>query len=512
MGVTTSSSARSPLVKTLSGPVRGRQYTLSDGRTVDMYMGIPYAEPPIGKLRFKKPQPIKSWTEELNCVEFGPRCPQRDEYFAQKEDNCLTLNVFTPRWRYDTVGSSCFILFMNLCVKDVVVVSVNYRLGPFGFFTTGDHVCRGNMGLWDQTLALHWIHDNVASFGGDPENVTLFGQSAGGASADLLAISPHSRGWQILYVLLFYIISDLFHRLIPMAGCGECEFAMRTNKSQAKLCREFARFIGWTGDGKKISLLENKNSFGGFHSSQSGNLLFVPNFDGDFFPKPMDELRRESPRKQIMLGTTQHEGLFFGFKKFCRNIVRECDYGSDTESVQREIYDFYLKDVNPKDKKKVSERFVQLLGDYAITAGVMRYVQKMTEYGNEVYFYCFEYYNPDGFGIFRFLLPFKGATHCSEVRYILGKGVFSKFKPSNNDLKMLDMMTDFFTNFAKNGNPNVGRSCSNNKIKWEPYDVTKPYRHLLIQLPAPTMADDYQGRRAKFWEQITLRNRTKAQL
>uniref|UniRef100_A0A0K0D6F3 COesterase domain-containing protein n=1 Tax=Angiostrongylus cantonensis TaxID=6313 RepID=A0A0K0D6F3_ANGCA len=130
----------------------------------------------------------------------------------------------------------------------------------------------------------------------------------------------------------------------------------------------------------------------GFHSSQSGNLLFVPNFDGDFFPKPMDELRRESPRKQIML-----------------------------------------------------------LGDYAITVGVMRYVQKMTEYGNEVYFYCFEYYNPDGFGVFRFLLPFKGATHCSEIRYILGKGVFSKFKPSNNDLKMLDMMTDFFTNFAKNG-------------------------------------------------------------
>uniref|UniRef100_A0A0K0DNG7 Carboxylic ester hydrolase n=1 Tax=Angiostrongylus cantonensis TaxID=6313 RepID=A0A0K0DNG7_ANGCA len=282
MGVTTSSSARSPLVKTLSGPVRGRQYTLSDGSSVDMYMGIPYAEPPIGKLRFKKPQPIKSWTEELDCVEFGPRCPQRDEYFAQvtefsngyvKEDNCLTLNIFTPRWRYDTekkfpvmvwihgggfsihsssnYGDST-ILFMNLCVKDVVVVSINYRLGPFGFFTTGDDACLegcylGNMGLWDQTLALHWIHDNIALFGGDPENVTVFGQSAGGASADLLSISPHSR--------------DLFHRLIPMAGSGECEFAMRTNESQAKLCREFARFIGWTGNGKKDFLTGKHKSF-----------------------------------------------------------------------------------------------------------------------------------------------------------------------------------------------------------------------------------------------------------
>ncbi|KAJ1347620.1 hypothetical protein KIN20_002723 [Parelaphostrongylus tenuis] len=408
---------------------------------------------------------------------------------------------------------------MNLCVKDVVVVSINYRLGPFGFFTTGDDVCRGNMGLWDQTLALHWIHDNIESFGGDPKNVTVFGQSAGGASADLLAISPHSR--------------DLFHRVIPMAGCGECEFAMRTSKSQAKLCREFARFIGWTGDDDDsiglMRFMETQpasrievgiNPKKGFHSSQSGNLLFVPNFDGEFFPKSMDELRCESPRKQIMVGTTQHEGLFFvalggfprtaeGIKRFCRRIVRECDYGSDTENVQREIYDFYLKDVNPKDKRRVAERFVQLLSDYAINVGVMRYVQKMAQCGNEVYFYCFEYYNPDGFGIFRFLFPFKGATHCSEVRYILGKGVFSKFRPNKSDLKMLDMMTNFFTNFAKHGNPNGGQLLSNDKLLWEPYDVTKPYRHLLIRLPAPVMADDYQRQRVQFWERIILKNRDK---
>lgn len=226
-----------------------------------MYMGIPYAEPPVGMLRFKKPRPITPWSEELNCTHFGPRCPQVDEYFAQylnivgkDEANCLTLNVFTPRWRYETKKKYAVMVWIhgggfsihsssnygdttiarNLCTKDVVVVSINYRLGPFGFFTTGDDQCKGNMGLWDQALALHWVHDNIEAFGGDRDNVTVFGQSAGGASADLLAISPHSR--------------DLFHRVIPMAGCGECDFAMRTKEAQAQLCREFARYLGWTGE------------------------------------------------------------------------------------------------------------------------------------------------------------------------------------------------------------------------------------------------------------------------
>ncbi|KIH50567.1 hypothetical protein ANCDUO_19354 [Ancylostoma duodenale] len=83
------SIARSPLVKTRSGPIRGREYLLNDGRVVDMYMGIPYAEPPVGKLRFQKPQPVQPWTEELDCVKFGPRCPQTDEYFAQGRNFCL---------------------------------------------------------------------------------------------------------------------------------------------------------------------------------------------------------------------------------------------------------------------------------------------------------------------------------------------------------------------------------------------------------------------------------------
>ncbi|PIO65790.1 Carboxylesterase [Teladorsagia circumcincta] len=320
------STGRSPLVKTSSGPVRGREYLLHDGRIVDMYLGIPYAEPPVGDLRYKKPQPVKPWTEELNCVHFGPRCPQTDEYFAQylnivgqDEARCLTLNVFTPRWTQENNQKFAVMVWIhgggfsihsssnygdttiarNLCAKDVVVVSINYRLGPLGFFTTGDDVCKGNMGLWDQTLALRWVHDNIEAFGGDPGNVTVFGQSAGGASADLLAISPHSRG--------------LFHRVIPMAGCGECDFAMRTSEAQATLGREYARYLGWTG-------AEDDSE---------------------------DLMRFMAAQPAHRLGMGVHP-------------KKECDYDNDVEDVRRDVYEFYMKDVVSKDKMRITERLVEL--------------------------------------------------------------------------------------------------------------------------------------------------------
>ncbi|WKY04925.1 hypothetical protein Q1695_005717 [Nippostrongylus brasiliensis] len=542
-------SAQSPLVRTTTGPIRGREYRLSDGRVVDMYMGIPFAEPPVGKLRFKKPQPVTPWTDELNCVDFGPRCPQKDEFCAQftslvgkDEAHCLTLNVFSPRWLKDqdkkfptmvwihggafsmhhssNYGSTT--IARNLCVKDVVVASINYRLGPFGFFTTGDDLCKGNMGLWDQTLALQWIHDNIERFGGDPNNVTLFGQSAGGGSVDLLSLSPHSR--------------DLFHKVIAMSGCGECDFAMRPKQIQAQIGIDFARHHGWTGaDSDTEGLLRFMEAQPASRievglqpikpipsAKTSGTLAFLPNFDGDFFPRPLDELRREGPRKPIITGTTAHEGLFFvaigrlnmtveGFQKFADKLIAKCDYGNDVDEVRREIFDFYLKDVNPKNKAKIYERFIEFMGDYAINAGTYQYARKMTQYGNEVYFYCFDYANPDGFGWLRFTMPFKGATHCSDVRYVLGKGIFSKFNPNQEDLDMIEIMTTYFSNFAKYGNPNGDPSLTDHKTPlWEPFDITQPFRHLSIQHPKPTMADEYFRKRMELWERVMARNRSRS--
>lgn len=547
-GFTSKHHHLTPVHDATCGPVKGVGYNQEDGSVVEGFLGIPYAEPPIGPLRFKKPVAHRKWEEPLECIRFGPRCPQNDELLGQfvntvgkSEDHCLSLNVFTPKWESEdwpngfpvmvfihgggfAVHSSsnygCATIARNLCTKDVVVVTINYRLGVLGFFTTGDATCHGNLGLWDQTQALRWVHDHISSFRGDPNNVTIFGQSAGGASVDLLCLSPHSRG--------------LFHRAIPMAGNGECDFAVRTSEQQATLSREFARFLGWEGrdeDSEDLLRFINEqplykiemgiNPRRGFRHSQAGSLYFVPNFDGDFFPKRLSQLRREMPKMQIMTGTTKYEGLFFialgalsrnpeGIKKFMGRVFKTCDYGENTEKVIDLAYDFYFKGVDPKDQVKNIEQIVKFIGDYSINYGTYRLANILSELDHDVYFYQFEYHNPGGFGVFRWLLPFLGSTHCTEMRYILGKGIISKFRPNESDKKMIEVMTTYFTNFAKYGNPNG--LVNDDSGLWEKHDSFTPFRHFKIDLEDSEMVEDYQDRRAELWDKFRALNVSRAQM
>jgi len=205
-----------------SGPIIGK---VEDG--VSIFLGIPYAAPPVGKLRWKPPQKIASWTQLRNSTVFGPSCPQPDQQDTSKfSEDCLYLNVWTTAKNPDerlpvmvwihggafNFGSGSLPEYdgKNLSKKGVVVVNINYRLGPFGFLVhpllsrESAHDTSGNYGLLDQIAALKWVQKNIESFGGDPDRVTIFGQSAGSRSVTLLMISPLSAG--------------LFHRAIAESG------------------------------------------------------------------------------------------------------------------------------------------------------------------------------------------------------------------------------------------------------------------------------------------------------
>ncbi|CAI5446135.1 unnamed protein product [Caenorhabditis angaria] len=537
MGLHNSKHDPTEILELECGPIRGLAYEQNDGRIVDGYLGIPYAQPPINELRFKKPQKAEKWEDPLDCFQFGPRAPQNDELLGQftnfvgkNEDNCLTLNVFAPRWTSDdwpdglpvmvfvhgggfSVHSSSNYgsesIARNLCVKDVLVVSINYRLGVLGFFSTGDDLCPGNMGLWDQTLALKWVQKHIEHFGGDRNNVTVFGQSAGGASTDLLCLSPHSQ--------------NLFNRAIPMAGNSQCDWAIRTKEQQILLSREYAKFIGFQGNEMDtVELLEfineqplyklelGINPKRGFKHTPAGLLYFVPIIDGDFFPEPLSELRKKAPKKAYLTGTTEFEGLFFvalggisrsseGAKRFMKKIIKECDFGDKTDEVIDEVHDYYFK--NQKGQKHKTEQVVNFIGDYSINYGTWKFVNKMTEYGNDVWFYQFDYYNPHGFGIFKWLMPFLGSTHCTEMRYILGKGLISKFRPDSSDKKMIEIMTTIFTNFAKYGNPNIAN--------WEKHSLNSPCKFYRIELENQEMDDNYQERRVEYWDKLQTKNETR---
>ena len=206
-----------PRVKTDSGIVEGK-----DKGVVHAFLGIPYAAPPVGDLRWKPPAPAATWTGVRKATEFGAHCMQGkvfgDMNFRDPggSEDCLFLNVWVPAkmsgaklpvmvWIHGggfVAGSSSEARQdgTKLTQQGVIVVSMNYRLGVFGFFVHPElakesgHNAAGNYGLLDQVAALRWVHDNIAAFGGDPGNVTIFGESAGSFSVSALMASPLCKG------------------------------------------------------------------------------------------------------------------------------------------------------------------------------------------------------------------------------------------------------------------------------------------------------------------------------
>lgn len=206
-----------------AGPVEG---SIDSG--IAVFRGIPYAKPPVGPLRWRAPQPLPRWTSRLAAKQFGPVCmqgPAKGDAGVGVEppsEDCLTLNIWAPAaarrmpvmvWLHGggyTSGSGSALLYdgRSLAARGVIVVTLNYRLGRFGFFSHPGLVKDegANFGLLDQRAALRWVHDNIAAYGGDPGQVTLFGNSAGGESVLFHMTASGSRG--------------LFHRAIVESGLG----------------------------------------------------------------------------------------------------------------------------------------------------------------------------------------------------------------------------------------------------------------------------------------------------
>ena len=195
-----------PIVNTGSGPVQGKRV-----EEHFEFLGIPYAEAPVGKLRFRPPQPVQPWTETLEALSNGPQCPQVASEFSPgglMSEDCLSLNIFTrnldnynPKavmlWIHGggfTLGSKDLYRMPRLLEEDVVYVAINYRLHALGFLSFGNDLVSGNMGLRDQHLAIQWVRANIHHFGGDPDRITIFGESAGAMSVQAQVLSPLNSG------------------------------------------------------------------------------------------------------------------------------------------------------------------------------------------------------------------------------------------------------------------------------------------------------------------------------
>ncbi|XP_025028950.1 putative inactive carboxylesterase 4 isoform X2 [Python bivittatus] len=225
-----------PQVLTRHGALRGQRIRVAGAETdVEAFLGIPFARPPVGPLRFSRPQPVDPWTGVRDATSRPPMCLQDplvgqalSDAFTNRAENvswpvredCLYLNIYTPAdaekagrlpvmvWIHGGglllgAASTYDGSVLSAC-ENVVVVAIQYRLGILGFYSTGDEHARGNWGLLDQVAALQWIQENIADFGGDPTSVTIFGNSAGGFSSSAHVLSPLSKG--------------LFHKAISESG------------------------------------------------------------------------------------------------------------------------------------------------------------------------------------------------------------------------------------------------------------------------------------------------------
>ncbi|MFD4368477.1 carboxylesterase/lipase family protein [Rhodococcus sp. NPDC058521] len=321
--------ARSTIVDTTEGPVRGRS---SHGLIA--WRGIPYAAPPVGKDRFRAPRPPSPRQDVLDCTEFGSAAPQRKLYtilrpgkYQPTSEDCLTVNVVAPDSNADRkrpvmvfihggayiLGSSATGLYGGSSLVrrgDVVYVSLNYRLGAFGYldfsrYSTPERPFDSNLGLRDQVAALEWIERNIAAFGGDPDNITLFGESAGANAVTTLMTTPAAEG--------------LFTRAIA-------------ESSAPGLVTSAERAAGWAADFVDLLPMEVDDPVEALETATPGQLgraanrlnakvvsetpglhPFGPVVDGDFLPRsPLDAFADGSAhRVPLIIGNNSREGTLF---------------------------------------------------------------------------------------------------------------------------------------------------------------------------------------------------------
>jgi para-nitrobenzyl esterase len=303
-------------VRTDSGIVEG---ITSSTSKIRVFEGIPYAAPPVGNLRWQPPQPATPWTGVRKASGFGARCMQghlfSDMVFRDSgpSEDCLYLNVWTPAdsasahfpvmvWIYGggfQAGASSEPRQdgENLAKKGVIVVSLNYRLGLFGFFSHPEltkespHHASGNYGLLDQAAALEWVHRNIAAFGGDPNNVTIFGESAGSMSVSALMAAP--------------VASSLFTRAIGESGGivglkGGLPALSKTEQDGAR----FAESVG-ASSLQSLRAKSAEDLLQAATKDRTAGFRFWPNIDGYFFP--------ESPSLIYSSGKQAHVPLLAGW-------------------------------------------------------------------------------------------------------------------------------------------------------------------------------------------------------
>ena len=450
-------------VKTETGIVEGKVQGSSRA-----FLGIPYAAPPVGELRWRAPAPPMAWQGVRDATKFGARCMQGrifdDMVFrdAGPSEDCLMLNVWTPAnvakkklpvmvWIHGggfVAGASSEPRQdgASLAAEGVVVVSMNYRMGIFGFFELPELIAdsgknaAGNYGLLDQVATLQWVKKNIGAFGGDPGNVTIFGESAGSFSVSELMASPLAKG--------------LFQRAIGESGADFPAKATPTTLEQrAKEGAEYAKKVLGTDSLKELraipadKLLETVGKPG---SERRGPSMVV--VDGYFLPKPVPEIFAAGVQNDVPLlaGWNRDEGS--GAVLSAKPPLTAASVKELGEKEFKESSAEFFKLYPASDDATAVRSWEDFAGDRFIALGTWKWMEAEAKTGKSpIYRYRFDQAPPDDPS----REPGMGAFHSGEIEYVFGTlewRIPTLWK--SEDKALSELMRKYWANFAKNGNPN----------------------------------------------------------
>lgn len=468
LSVCFSASAQMDTIKTNAGFISG---TVNSDNSVHIYKGIPFAAPPVGELRWKAPQPVIHWSGIKKCDAFAASPIQNKPvpfmmYTAPYlippspiSEDCLYLNVWTGAksskekrpvmvWIYGggfvSGGTACAIYDgENMAKKGVVFVSIPYRVGVFGFLANpqltkeSNGKASGNYAFLDQIAALKWVQKNIAAFGGDPNNVTIIGQSAGAFSVCALTASPLAKG--------------LFKRAIAESGAMFSAMDRIENlQSAEKIGADWMQKIHAASieDLRKISADSLQKLSAGFNAG--------PVIDGYVLPKDVYSIynNHEQNDVAVLTGWNADDG-------FPPNAPDVATYIQQSKEKYGTLADDYLKAFPGNTTDEVKKSLFAFNRDETFAWQAYAWATLETTKGkNPAYVYLFKRTSP---GEEQY-----GAFHSSEIPFMLNNLQTWNLQWTNADKNLADIMSDYWVNFAKTGNPN-----GNNLPAWKPFNVSE---------------------------------------
>uniref|UniRef100_A0A4W4F1L9 Carboxylesterase type B domain-containing protein n=1 Tax=Electrophorus electricus TaxID=8005 RepID=A0A4W4F1L9_ELEEL len=568
-----------PTVNTHYGKLRGVRVPLPSEilGPVDQYLGVPYAAPPVGEKRFLPPEPPSSWSGIKNATHFAPVCPQNIHnavpeimmpiwftfnldivatYIQDQNEDCLYLNIYVPtedgEWAHakkqgedladndgdededirDT-GAKPVMVYIHggsymegtgnmidgsvlASYGNVIVITLNFRVGVLGFLSTGDQAAKGNYGLLDQIQALRWISENIGYFGGDSNRITVFGSGIGASCVSLLTLSHHSEG--------------LFHRAIIQSGSALSSWAV--NYQPVKYTRLLAEKVGCnvldTMD--MVHCLRKKNARELVEQDIQParyHVAFGPVIDGDVIPDDPEILMEQGEflNYDIMLGVNQGEGL-----RFVENVVDSEDgvsgndfdfsvsdfvdslYGyPEGKDTLRETIKFMYTDWADRDNPETRRKtLVALFTDHQWVEPSVVTADLHARYGSPTYFYAFYHHCQS------LMKPaWSDAAHGDEVPYVFGIPMIgpTDLFPCNfskNDVMLSAVVMTYWTNFAKTGDPNKPvpqdtkfihtKANRFEEVAWSKYNPQDQlYLHIGLK---PRVRDHYRATKVAFWKHL----------